>query len=75
MKITLISIFATALFLFSCTPPTETRAHMDNIGDRMSDSIIKYIDSALTQPGREMAGTGSPIASAAGSFTPVALPK
>jgi len=70
MRIILSTLFAVAFLLTSCAPQTETRAHMDDTGNRMSDSIIKYIDSCLAQPGRELAGTGSPI-----SFNEVKIEK
>jgi hypothetical protein len=60
---------------FSCAPQTETRTHMDNTSDRVSDSIQRFVDSSLSAPGNELAGTGSPIASTAASFTSGEVPK
>ncbi len=59
----------------ACQPRIESRAHMDETSDRMSDSILKLIDSSLAEPGRILAGTGSPITSSASSFTPFVRPK
>jgi hypothetical protein len=64
-----IYLFPLVIACVSCGSPTETRAHMDASGNRMSDSLERYIDSSLADPPRELAGTGSPIASAAGTFT------
>ena len=72
MKITPLLL---ALAFTACMPQTESRAHMDETSDRMSDSILKLIDSSLAEPGRILAGTESPIASSASSFTPATLPK
>ena len=56
--------------LFACTPQTESRAHMDEVANRTSDSITKLIDSSLALPSLALIGTGSPIASPASTFTP-----
>lgn len=73
MKIILTTV--TIIGLASCSPQTETRAHMDTTGNRMGDSIRKSVDSILALPGQELAGTGSPITSVASSFTPVTAVK
>jgi hypothetical protein len=70
-----LCIILFVLTLTSCQPQTESREHMDLTSDRMSDSILKLIDSSLALPGKVLAGTGSPIASSASSFTPASLPK
>ena len=72
MKYPLILI-ATAFM--ACQPQTESRTHMENTSQRMSDSILKLIDSSLAEPGKVLAFTQSPIASAASTFTPVNQPK
>jgi hypothetical protein len=72
MKITFVLLI---LAFTACQPQTESREHMDLASDRMSDSILKLIDSSLALPGKVLAGTGSPIASSASSFTPASLPK
>ena len=70
-----LNIILLALAFTACQPQVESRVHMDETADRMSDSILKLIDSSLAEPGRILAGTGSPIASSASSFTPTSLPK
>ncbi len=46
------------IYLAACQPQTETRLHMDNTGDRMSDSILRIIDSSLADPSKELASKG-----------------
>ena len=64
-----------ALPFLACQPRIESRERMDLVANRMSDSILKLIDSSLAEPGKILAGKESPIASSASSFTPVSLPK
>jgi hypothetical protein len=42
----------------ACESQTESRAHMDISGNRMSDSILKLLDSSLAEPSRELKGIG-----------------
>lgn len=70
-----LPIILPILIFTACQPQIESRVHMDETADRMSDSILKLIDSSLAEPGRILVGTGSPIASSASSFTPASLPK
>jgi hypothetical protein len=69
------ALFFLGISLVACQPATESRAHMENTSDRMSDSILKLIDSSLAEPAKVLAASESPIASAASSFTPVNQPK
>jgi len=67
--------FLIAIAFTACQPQAESRAHMDNTSDRMSDSILKLIDSNLAEPGRILAITESPMASVASTFVPMNQPK
>jgi hypothetical protein len=75
MESMLYFLFIAIIALSSCGPQTETRAHMDRSGMRMSDSLERYIDSSLAQPSLELMETGSPIASGASTFTSVEASK
>lgn len=57
MKIVLISTASVVLMfaLFACGKPTESRAHMDKIAARTSDSLQILVDSLLEEPWRVMA--------------------
>lgn len=69
------TLFLFGIILAACQPATESRAHMEDTSNRMSDSILKLIDSSLAEPGKILAATESPIASVASTFTPATLPK
>lgn len=75
MRIVKISITLSLLGLIACKPQSESREHMDFVSNRMSDSILNLLDSGIALPAKTLAGTGSPIASAASSFTPIAQSK
>ncbi|HRD38553.1 MAG TPA: hypothetical protein PLC65_07975 [Bacteroidia bacterium] len=57
MKINLISNAGIVLTfaLLACGKPTESRAHMDKIANRTSDSLQILVDSLLEEPWRVMA--------------------
>ena len=55
----------------ACKPQTESRERMDLVANRMSDSILKLLDSGFAQPGKILAGTESSITSSSGSFAPI----
>ena len=63
------------MHFWACQPQTESRIHMDQTGQRMSDSILKLLDSSLAQPAKILAQTESPIASSASSFTIISSSK
>ncbi len=56
MKTLKLSLGILAISIASCTPQTESRVHMDQTGQRMSDSILHIIDSSLADPSVEMKG-------------------
>lgn len=58
----------------ACQPQAETRQRMDATSYRMSDSILKLIDSGLAEPAQILAGANLPNASSASSFTPAGTP-
>ena len=70
MKFFKLMAFLIPLYLTACKPQTESRIHMDETALRMSDSIKNLLDSCFALPSKALAGTGSPIASSASSFTP-----
>ena len=72
MKKTLLLL---TLAFIACQPQTESREHMDLTSNRMSDSILKLLDTGFAQPGKILAGTGLPIASSSDSLTPNETPK
>ncbi len=72
MKKTLLLL---TLAFTGCQPQTESREHMDLASNRMSDSILKLLDTGFTEPGKILAGTGLPISSFSDSLTPKEAPK
>ncbi len=71
MKTLKLRLSIVALSFIACNPQTESRAHMNQSGQRMSDSIKILLDSCLSQPGKILAGTDYPIASSARGFIPI----
>ncbi len=67
MKITYILLAST---LMACQPQTESRERMDLVANRMSDSILKLIDSSLAQPGKILVATESSTYSFTTSLAP-----
>jgi hypothetical protein len=45
----------------ACQPRVESRAHMEDTSDRMSDSITRLIDSSLADPSHELSSLNSSI--------------
>ncbi|MBP7808583.1 MAG: hypothetical protein KA163_04780 [Bacteroidia bacterium] len=59
-----------AATLTACQPQTESRERMDLVANRMSDSILKLIDSSLAQPGKILVATESSTYSFTTSLAP-----
>jgi hypothetical protein len=70
MRPLMLIVFLMAGCLQACKPQTESRAHMDEVSNRVSDSLVKLLDSCLALPSKALAGTGSPIASSTSTFAP-----
>ena len=70
MKFMKIPLVVLMLAFIACQPQTESREHMDLTSNRMSDSILKLIDTSSAQPAKILAATESPTVSSTGSLTP-----
>lgn len=66
MKRLLIPVTILSLYLSACGPAAEDRKRMDYVARRNSDSIGKWLDSALNDPAKELglpaytSGTAAP---------------
>jgi hypothetical protein len=54
MKRLLIPVIFLSSYLISCGPAAEDRKRMDYVARRNSDSIAKWLDSALVDPQKEL---------------------
>jgi hypothetical protein len=54
MKRFFIPITFLSVYLISCGPAAEDRKRMDYVARRNSDSIGKWLDSALADPQKEL---------------------
>jgi hypothetical protein len=57
MKKILITAATLLVVFYACGPAAEDRVAMDRNAKRLSDSIHKWLDSALNDPVKEMGGT------------------
>jgi hypothetical protein len=69
----LISVGITCL-LVACGPATESRDRMDALASRMSDSIVRSLDSALANPAKETGLIKQEAWPVVSNFTPAAKP-